>query len=149
MANEIHKKDFKNTFIGYRVKGEEHGAYWATTNYEPDLKVFIYGSTKQSHEALKALDVNIEDELVGAWLVNWGYEYKSFIYKNEGKVVIRTLFSDGSGQVTELFVNTVNGQIRYYEEDGELRGEYYTVSNNGELQFWSENGNYYTAPKID
>lgn len=149
LAETIHKAGFERTFIGYRLKGEEDGVYWATTNYNPNLKISILGSEKAAHNSLKSSELQVDGELIGKWLVNWGYEYKAAIYKKDDQVMMKTLFSDGSGQDAELSTHEINGQIRYYDDGGKERGEYYIVSSNGDLQFWSENGNYYSAPNIE
>lgn len=149
LAETIYKAGFERTFIGYRLKGEEDGAYWATTNYNPNLKISFLGSDKEAHNSLISSELQVDGEFIGKWLVNWGYEYKAAIYKKGDQVMMKTLFSDGSGQVAELSINEINGQIRYYDEGGEERGEYYIVASNGDLQFWSENGNYYSASSIE
>lgn len=149
LAETIHKAGFKRTFIGYRLKGEEDGVYWATTNYNPNLKVSILGSEKASHNSLKSSELQVDGEFIGKWLINWGYEYKAAIYKKDDQMMMKTLFSDGSGQDVELSTNEFNGQIRYYDDVGKERGEYYIVASNGDLQFWSENGNYYSAPSVE
>ncbi|MDD2829639.1 MAG: hypothetical protein PHW18_08715 [Sulfuricurvum sp.] len=147
LAEKIYKDGFERTFIGYRIKGEEHGAYWATSNYDPDLEISFLGSEKAAHNDLKKTELQVDGELIGKWLVNWGYEYKATIYKKGNQVMMKTLFSDGSGGDVKLSSNEINGQIRYYDEGGKERGEYYIIASNGDLQFWSKNGNYYTAPK--
>ncbi len=36
-------KDYKSTFISYYIKGKRNSGYWATTHYQPKLKVNIIG----------------------------------------------------------------------------------------------------------
>lgn len=149
LAKAVHEDGFERTFIGYRLEGQEGGFYWATTNFNPDLEISFLGSEKQAHDKLKSSEIQVEGKIVGKWLVDWGYEYKAAIYQDGNKVMMKTLFSDGSGQDSELAINQINGKTRYYDDGGKERGEYYVIATNGDLQFWSENGNYYTAPKID
>lgn len=147
LAEKIYKDGFERTFIGYRIKGEEHGAYWATSNYDPNLEILFLGSEKAAHNDLKKSEIQVDGELIGKWLVNWGYEYKAAIYMKGNQVMMKTLFSDGSSGDVKLLSNEISGQVRYYDEGGKERGEYYIIASNGALQFWSKNGNYYTAPK--
>lgn len=147
LAEKIYKDGFERTFIGYRIKGEEHGTYWATTNYDPNLEILFLGSEKEAYNNLKKSELQVDGELIGKWLVNWGYEYKATIYMKGNQVMMKTLFTDGSGGDVKLSSNEINGQVRYYDEGGKERGEYYIIASNGDLQFWSKNGNYYTAPK--
>lgn len=149
IAEKIYQDGFERTFIGYRVGGDTDTMYWATTNYNPDLEINIYGSDKQSHEKLMATNLVVDGELVGQWLANQAvYEYKAAIYRRDGKVYMKRLFPSGSDLEEELSVVNIDGQTRYYDRSGLEHGEYYTISPSGDLQFWSENGNYYTAPKI-
>lgn len=146
LAGDIYKGGFERTFIGYRLDGEQEGAYWATTNYNPNLEVRILGSTGGEHEAATSNAIDVDGDLIGTWLVNWGFEYKAAIYEKDERTFITTKFSDGSGKTTELNVQEIDGATRFYDEGGEERGEYYRIGDDGLLQFWSENGNYYTAP---
>ena len=45
IANHMYadrKKDTDRTFIGYRLAGENNqGSYWATTHFNPDLKIEV------------------------------------------------------------------------------------------------------------
>lgn len=148
LAEKIYIDGFERTFIGYRIKGEDQdGVYWATTHYDPDLKITFVGSEKAAHNDLIKSELQVDGELIGKWLVNWGYEYKTAFYKKGDQLMMKTLFDDGSSEDVKLPSNEINGQIRYYDEGGKERGEYYIIAPNGDLQFWSKNGNYYTAPK--
>ncbi|WOD29824.1 hypothetical protein RYH70_07045 [Alloalcanivorax xenomutans] len=147
IAEEVYRSGFDRTFIGYRLEGEGKGYYWATTNYDPDLKVSILGSSKEDHENMISVDLKIVGDLIGHWLIDWGGEYKAAIYDRGGKIYMKTLYSDGSGQEKEISMSNVEGVTRYYDEGGRERGEFYIIGPDGHLQFWSGNGNYYTAPK--
>jgi len=148
LAEKIYKDGFERTFIGYRINGEDKdGAYWATTNYDPDLKITFIGLKKAAHNDLIKSELQVDGELIGKWLVNYGFEYKTAFYKKGDQVMIKTAFDDGSSEDVKLSSNEINGQVRYYDEGGKERGEYYIIASNGDLQFWSKNGNYYTAPK--
>ncbi len=147
LAEKIYKNGFERTFIGYRIKGGENDAYWATTNYNPNLEIRLIGSKKAVHNDLIKSEIQVDGELIGKWLVNWGYEYKTAFYKKGDQLMMKTLFSVGSSKDVKLSSNEINGQIRYYDEGGKEREEYYIIASNGDLQFWSKNGNYYTAPK--
>lgn len=148
LAEKIYKDGFERTFIGYRINGEDKdGAYWATTNYDPDLKITFIGLKKAAHNDLIKSELQVDGELIGKWLVNYGFEYKTAFYKKGDQVMIKTAFDDGSSEDVKLSSNEINGQVRYYDEGGKERGEYYIIASNGDLQFWSKNGNYYTASK--
>lgn len=146
MANEIHEDGFQRTFVIFKLEGTEV-AGWATASFNPDLDIRFIGSTKKDHDSLLASDLVIDGEIFGRWLVDWGYEYKLAIYRRGGEIYQKTLFTDGSGKETLLMTRTLNGEDLYFDEDSQERGEYFTIAKNGDLEFWSENGNYYTAPR--
>ena len=58
IAESLHETGFKNTFIGYRISGENQGSYWATTHFTPTLDVKIIGSTVEQ----KNLDIDHVDK---------------------------------------------------------------------------------------
>lgn len=146
LANSIYKDGFERTFISYRLEGEEKSGYWARINYDPELKILFIGAKKEAYEKLKSSEIKVSGEVSGEWLVNWGYEYKAVIYKTESQLMMRTLFIDGSSGDVQLFSHEINGQTQYYGENGKEYGEYYMINSNGDLQFWDEDGHYYTAP---
>lgn len=151
LAAEIHSlssEDVQRTFIGYRIVGyHENQSYWATTNYNPDLKVQILGETADEYEKIKKAPIP-DGEILGAWMANWGQEYKMTAYSHEGKTFIRSDFGNGSfADKSYGLSQTVNGK-KLQDDAGEEIGEYFMINENGDLEFWSENGNYYIAPKI-
>lgn len=151
LAKEIYAlKDVnvQRTFIGYRIAGEHNSqAYWATTHYDPDLKVRIMGESASDYEKVKNTALP-DGDVLGSWMVSWGLEYKSIAYKKDGKTYIRNIHSDGS-QGDEIYeLSKSDKGIKLQDESGKDHNEYFIINKNGDLEFWSENGNYYTAPKI-
>ena len=54
-------------------------------------------------------------------------------------------FETQPAEVMEASV--LDGKVKLQYEGGK-KGEYYLINSDGNLEFWSENGNYYTAPKL-
>ncbi len=148
IAEDLYESGFKNTFNGYRLTGENQGAYWATTHFTPKLDVKIVGSTAEEHQALNNLDTQVSaKDAIGSWRANWGFEYK-IIFNNKGDdLIVKSIFADGSNNEELLIVEKTSDQVRYYTESDKENNEFYIINENGNLEFWSENGNYYTAPK--
>lgn len=71
---ESNPTQFKSTFIGWRIKGEEGGAYWAKTDFVPALNVQFLGATVADYAKLKASSTAAEGEVFGSWLSTWGYD---------------------------------------------------------------------------
>lgn len=151
LAKEIYAlKDVnvERTFIGYRIAGEHKSqAYWATTHYDPDLKVKIMGESASNYEKIKNTALP-DGDILGSWMVSWGFEYKSVAYEKDGKTYIRNIHGDGS-QKDEIYeLSKSDKGIKLQNESGKDHNEYFIINKNGDLEFWSDNGNYYTAPKI-
>ncbi|OOE34669.1 hypothetical protein BZG04_11085 [Salinivibrio kushneri] len=150
LAEEIHdlsNVDVERTFIGYRIAGaHKNQSYWATTHYNPSLEVNILGESVSDYEKIKNTALP-EGEVLGSWMANWGYEYKITAYKKGDQTYIRSVFGDGSSsdEIYERYESEKG--IKLQDEGGKKRGEYFIINHKGDLEFWSKNGNYYTAPK--
>lgn len=149
IADEIKfgdKKEYERTFIVFFIPEMENS--WATVSFDPDYKLTMLGSSEQNHEALKVKDVAITGKKLGEWNANWGFEYKVIFEEKDGKVFRHQIFADGKQKPEEIQVIDIKGQNAYQDSTGKEHGEYYIINKAGDLEFWSENGNYYTAKKI-
>lgn len=140
----------ERTFISYTIADNDPGQsyYWATTDYDPDLRIIIYGETASDYEKTKNKNAVLPlGELVGSWMVSRGSEYKMVAYKKDGKVYIHNVFGDDSpsDELYELSEQYKGTWLESYE--GKKLGEYFVINKEGDLEFWSDSGNYYTAPK--
>lgn len=145
---ELSDEKFEPTFIGYRIAGDhENQTYWATTHYNPELRVDIAGASASDYEKVKNMDLP-EGEVLGSWLVSWGAEYKSTAYQKDGKTYIHNVHSDGSNGDYIYELSQSNKGTKLQDEKGKERDEYFIINNKGELEFWSGTDNYYTAPKV-
>lgn len=136
------------TFIGYRLDSlPADSSYWATTHYNPDLEVAIQGLSPAEYRALLDIDTGIgSDELLGSWIVERGFNYLAVAYKRDGQYAMADLFPDGSRGDAELLQGTMldDGSLRLEEPENDF-GEYFTIDPEGNLRFWGERGNYFTA----
>jgi hypothetical protein len=150
LAEKIHdlsNVDVDRTFIGYRISGDhKNQTYWATTHYNPGLEINILGESASDYEKIKNTALP-EDEVLGTWMANWGYEYKMTAYKKGDQTYIRSTFGDGSSSDEVYEQSQSEKGIKLQDEGGKERGEYFIINHEGNLNFWSENDNYYTAPK--
>jgi hypothetical protein len=137
---------YERTFIGYRIKGENSAVYWATTHYNPDLKIVINGGTKEEVQKMQATSLNEEGTIVGHWVVTNGYNCKMTVSILSGKYFIKTVFADGSSQKDEYKLTKENSKLRL-EKPNEF-GEYFLIDLNGNLEFWDKDGKFYTATKL-
>lgn len=152
IANKIKaadKKKYERTFVLFFLEGvDRSGGAWATATFDPDLKIKVIGSSKISHEALQNKEIVSDGKLLGTWDADWGFEYKMVFEEKDGKLFKREVFSDSESKLEEIKKVMIDGREVYQDESGEDHGEYYIINKNGDLEFWSKNGNYYTAPKI-
>ncbi|WP_430471805.1 hypothetical protein [Thalassospira lucentensis] len=145
IATNVYEKGFERTFIGYRVKGENRPTYWATTHYNPNLEVKILAKSLPDKEAMET-DFD-QGSVLGSWTVHYGFEYIVTFVEVDGKININSKFADGSSSNYTAIIEVINGQQRYYTESSKDHGEYYVISESGDLEMWSPNGNYYTAKR--
>lgn len=143
----LSNKEVERTFIGYRIAGADpNQAYWATTNYNPNLEVKIMGESATSYENMKGQGLP-EGDVIGSWMVNRGMEYRMTAYSKNGQTYIQSVYGDGSSS-DDLYILTETDKGTKLEEDNDF-GEYFIINSKGGLEFWSDNGNYYTAKNSD
>jgi hypothetical protein len=141
-------KNYEKTFIGYRLATGGDSFFWATASYEPELTIRIIGESVEAHDKLMSKKVSAEGRVLGKWMANNGIETKMIAYSKKGKTFIKTIYSDGVEEIEECTVSKVNGKKKLQDESGIDHGEYYMINGKGDLEFWSESGNFYTAKKI-
>jgi hypothetical protein len=146
VAAYLHQGREGNTFIGYYIEGEADYAYWATTHYDPEMTVRIIGSNQSQEQALSNSAESEGAEVLGRWRVSRGYNSIITITETDGEKRLIQRFQDGSKMDNPIQERVVNGQVRISDGIGENNGEYYVIGSDGRLQFWSDSGNYYTAP---
>lgn len=155
LAQKIKKSDpanYQRTFIGYFLKEKDkNDGYWATTHYNPDLEVKILGLSNEDEAALAKPAASTPDKnVVGVWMDDRpGIGAKMTIYySNDGKLFLEDSYSDGSSGKNEMKDMPVENGKRIEDIEGNDFGEYFIINNANQLEFWSKNGNYYTAKKI-
>lgn len=146
---KLSKKKVERTFIGYWIAGENNTeGYWATTNYNPDLDVKIMGLSGTDYNKLVNAKAEVDGEILGTWMISRGVvEYKNVAYKKVGddKVYLVNQHVSGSTEQAYKATETDDGLKLVDARDDEDYDEYLVINNEGELEFWSENGNFYTA----
>lgn len=141
-------KNYEKTFIGYRLATGGDSFFWATASYEPELTIKIIGEPVETHNKLMSKKLSADGKVLGKWLANNGIETKMVAYTTKGKTYMKTQYSDGVSEVNVCKVSAVAKGEKLQDESGADHGEYYIINKKGDLEFWSENGNYYTADKL-
>ena len=133
MANHLHRQapNFERTFIGYLLPGMRDGeGAWATTHFNPNLKVEILGATKQ--QLAKAVNSAKNPNVIGVW--GKGIYGTHTIYKEGGRIYVTVRFSDGSKMKKELREAKASRGIRYNHVERSPTGDYYVLKRNGKLE---------------
>jgi hypothetical protein len=152
LANQIKESNpttYERTFIGWRIKGEESGAYWAKTDFVPLLEVKFLGSTVEEYKTLKTASSKVDGKVFGTWLSTWGTDYKMVGYRKGKNIFIRFTFTGGESSTKAFLSKKVAGKSVLVDAQGSDFNEFYLVNAQGDLEFWGENGSFYTAKKVD
>lgn len=135
-------RKYDRLFITYYLPGMIPGSgAWATSHFNPNLKVKILGTTIAEEKALTGAPQNASGEIIGEWLDEspyMGAKY-TFLMKN-GKVIMTRRFKDGSGSEKEMLQKEQSGKLRFEEKGGNDFGEYYLIERNGNLGAYDNAG---------
>lgn len=141
LKNAQHQS-YDRIFINYYLPDMEvgHGS-WATSHFNPDLKVVIQGLTAEEESKLKAGGAQKSSgNIVGMWLNDSPYMgHKITILKENGKFWMVREYKDGSSGKYELIKATKSGKDSYTEK-GNQHGEYYLVDGAGNLSSYDPYG---------
>ncbi|MCG8998421.1 hypothetical protein LH427_04475 [Laribacter hongkongensis] len=145
-----HGGSSESILIGYRIDGAPvNSIYWATTHYQPDLKVEISGASQEQYESVLSADESVPGERLGVWVEMYEPVNKMIAYKNKGKTFIRTFYPDGSSGDSEYKL-LVRGDKKILAHPSDNDKEVFmAITKDGDLEYWNERGNYYTAPKFE
>ncbi len=144
-------KSYQRTFIGYFLAGKDKNqGYWATTNFNPNLEVRIIGLSIEDERALtKKAATNSKRNIIGSWLDDRpGVGAKMTLFYKNKKLFLESAYSDGSSGIQEMVERSHRGGKRIDDKNGNGFGEYFIINERNELEFWSKNGNYYTAKRL-
>lgn len=148
IAKEIRnkKKNFEKVYIFYRLPKESwSGGAWATTHFEPKMKVRILGETVEESERLKTAEVS--GEIIGKWKDSaFMIENMKYLVKEDDKLKMKTVFGDGSEQ--ELILQESKGKIKRYDYKND-NGIYFIIEDNGNLGTYNDEGKYSEGTKLE
>ena len=155
LAYEIRNLDhtlYKRTFILYylphMIPGE--GA-WASTHFNPNLKVKIIGASIEDAKKLsQPIQTTGEKEIVGNYFQDLGsLSRRITIYREKKLIFIKTMYGDDSQNIEEIYESKDRRGIRLKEKETNDFGEYYIVNTIGDLEFWDKQGLIETLKKLD
>lgn len=152
LAEKLYKsKDKQRRFyIFYLLPGMKDGSgAWATSHFDPDLKIDIMGATPKEEMAENAAADKVEGDIIGKWHEEQYTAADYVIFKKDNKIFIKTFFKNGQTMDEELKSKKADNGTRYENIEGGINGEYFILNNNGELEFYNnENKKFTTATKL-
>ena len=149
IANEIKntdKQNYERTLIMYRIKGEKSVAAWATTHFDPDLKIDFIGLGADQYKALLKRDRHTEGEKIGEWYATNGAENIVVIFKKDGQYYENNYYIDDDNSPKKPKKLTYkSGQFSYADR---TENWHFKVNDAGDLEYWGDSGNSTTAKKL-
>lgn len=142
---------YDRTFIGYYLPDMQVNAgSWATTHFNPDLEVRIQGLTIEQEEALRQQPADQSREIIGVWLDERPFAGSRItIFREDDKVFLENKYKDGSAGIAELVETPSQHGRRFDYNPDRGNGEYYLITDNGELQQLDQDGPFMTAKKVN
>jgi len=139
---EAEPRKYDRLFITYYLPGMTLGSgAWATSHFDPNLKVKILGTTIEEEKALLSESKNSSGEIIGEWLDESPYVGAKYtLIKKNGKIIMIRKFKDGSGSEEEMIQKNQSGRLRFEEKGGNDFGEYYLIERNGNLGSYDSAG---------
>jgi hypothetical protein len=138
---------YDHIFICYLLPGMTPGAgAWATSHFNPNLKVEILGTTIEEEKALMSKPKDSSGEIIGEWLDESPYDESPYVgakytlLRRNGKIIMIRKFKDGSSSEKEMIQKKRSGKLRFEEKGGNNFGEYYLIESNGRLAVYDNAG---------
>jgi hypothetical protein len=133
---------YDRIFITYLLPDMTPGSgAWATSHFNPNLKVEILGMTIEEEKTLMSKPKDSSGEIIGEWLDESPYTAAKYsLLKKNGKIIMIRKFKDGSGSEEEMIQKKQSGKLRFEEKGGNDFGEYYLIESNGQLAIYDNAG---------
>lgn len=136
--------DADKTYIGFRVRGQTFGSYWANASFEPQYQGNVFALSAADYETLMTRDLSDYQTAQGVWLRDGALGHLMVLYTMDEKYFIDSVFANGGRNRDEYLAKRLpDGTLRLQTSENDF-GEYYVVSADGTLQGWGENGVYMT-----
>jgi hypothetical protein len=155
IAQKLYVSGYDRTFITYLLPGMKVGEEmaWATTHFNPTLKITTWGLTPAQLKTLidlPPITALSPGELIGTWIRELpnGMSQRITIYQRNGGLYIEEMFLDGSNSTKEL-TERASSQGRRFEESDATYGDYYLLDTQGDLYLGDNEGVFEKLQKLD
>jgi len=134
------KKQYQRTFILYYLPGMKIGmGAWATTHFNPGLKVVVQGMSLEDEKALTSKKKNNRRDEIGSWKSETFPAGIITIYKKKGAFFLEHRFTDGSKMEKKVIRKSSSNGVRFLIENSSS-GDYYLIDKSKNLQVWDNLG---------
>ncbi len=140
---------YDRMFITYYLPGMTPGSgAWATSHFNPNLKIEILGTTIDEEKALINKSKKSSDKIIGKWLDDSPYGAMYTLLNKNGKIIMILKNKDGSSSEKEMVRKKQLGKLRFEEKGGNDFGEYYSIEIDGRLGLYDNAGRFNTVRSI-
>jgi peptidoglycan hydrolase-like protein with peptidoglycan-binding domain len=141
---------YERIFILYYLPGMEPGAgAWATSHYNPGLKVSILGMTIEQEQTLSEEPSTAGDDVIGSWIDDGILGRKITIFKGGGILRVHERFKDGGERTERLVERETASGLRYDFAEGSSTGDHYIINQSGALEIRDNEGLISVARKAN
>lgn len=141
------KNKYKRTFILYYLPEMEIGmGAWATTHFNPQLKVEILGLSLEEEGALKNKKEKTDRDEIDSWITE-SLPGILTIYRKKESYFLEWRFNDGSVLKRQLIKKLSSKGTRFEEENNHF-GEYFIINHVNNLESWGRSGLISTSKRI-
>ena len=144
------RDSYARIFITHYLPGIEPGAgAWATTHFNPSLKVAILGMTQEQAESLARTASTASQDLIGVWLVEApALPNRTTLYRKGGKIFQKQEFTDGGVLTDEMIERPSSSGRRFDTKEPNAWGDYLLLKPSGFLEVRDSEGLITTARPI-
>ena len=144
------KRQFERTLIWYRLPKfdpREREYIWATTHFDPVLKVEINGFDIETENALKGLTIDHKGKAIGSWLIEGQYSGRVvMIYEDGDTLHLAEVYSATARHDSELVEIPSSPGRRFKQKGG---GDIYAIDDRDVLRVYSGEGSMlHACPKL-
>ena len=137
IAQKLRKnnKGYERLFICYYLPDMKIGSgAWATSHFNPDLKVNILGMTQDEESELISKKDIIKGKILGKWIDRGGVGGIYTIFEDDGILKLNVKYKDGSSSKKDLKKKIVKEIKRLYQNSQ----EYFIINSNGTLGIYDD-----------
>jgi hypothetical protein len=149
IAEDIYSKNnnYERVFISYQLPGMKIGWAYATSHYDPEFNIKIFGPTPEEKKVMLENANSITGEIIGKWYDPSINSQILVIFEDSEGLKLKRMFKDDSRE--SMFPEQIlmkEGEKYMYENDN---GEYLQINTENELEWYTENGLYLTLSFIE